>query len=98
MNGETCECGGFHEGDWVECKLNTDLFGIVVGDSDFGRIINVQLAGSLEYRQFFAVTLRHAERDTPPAKADEPQADDNVVYVNFTQNQDLRGAKPAGRA
>lgn len=92
-----CDCG-FHEGDWVECKLNTDIIGIVIGDADYGRIVNVQLAGSLEVKPFFAVTLRHVTDDTvPPAKAEEPTPD-NVVVVDFTKKQDLRGAKPAGRA
>lgn len=83
---DICECVHFEEGDWVESRLNADIFGIVVGDADFGRYINVQLAGSLEIKQHFAVTLRHMDlqEDEPPL-ADQ---DDNVV--DFTKERELR--------
>jgi hypothetical protein len=85
MSG-ACDCDEFHLGDWVECKLNTDLFGIVVGDADFGRYVNVQLAGSLGTMPFHAVTLRHIEPKTPPAAEDD---DTNVVHVDFTKPRSL---------
>ncbi|SFB52643.1 hypothetical protein SAMN03159496_04675 [Rhizobium sp. NFR07] len=93
IDDNQCDCTYFDEGDWVESKLNTDIIGIVVSNSDFGRYVNVQLAGSLEVRPFFAVTLRHAERADPPAKAEEPPT---AVIINFENY--LRGAKPQGRA
>ncbi len=95
----TCNCGFFHEGDWVECKLNTDLFGIVVGDSDYGRFINVQLAVTLEIKRFHVMTLQHMEDDTAPTpKTDAEEPETNVVHVDFTIARDLRNTKPAGRA
>lgn len=94
IDDNQCDCTYFDEGDWVESKLNTDIIGIVVSNSDFGRYVNVQLAGSLEVRPFFAVTLRHVADDSvPPAKAEEPQT---AVIINFEHY--LRGAKPQGRA
>jgi hypothetical protein len=83
-----CNCDCFEEGDWVESKLNPEVFGIVIGESDFGRFYSVQLVGSLEVRVFFAVTIRHAE---PPARsggAKQPIDDDNVI--DFTKERLLR--------
>ncbi|TCR07221.1 hypothetical protein [Neorhizobium sp. JUb45] len=81
-----CDCETFDAGDWVECQLDTDLFGIVVGDADFGRIVSVQLAGSLEIRPFFAVTLRHVAPKEPPAVEND---DTNVIHVDFTKPRAL---------
>lgn len=85
----SCDCDCFSEGDWVECKLNTGVFGIVVGESDFGRFYTVQLAGSMEARVFFAVTLRHMARPaTGDGGAKLPVDDDNVI--DFTKERELR--------
>lgn len=83
-----CDCTCFDEGDWVESRLNTDVFGIVVGEGDFGRYYNVQLAGSMEIKPFYAVTLRHmaVQQDEPPLQA----AEDNVIRgVDFTKGRRL---------
>ncbi|NTF69415.1 hypothetical protein [Rhizobium rhizogenes] len=85
----SCDCDCFNEGDWVECKLNTDVFGIVIGESDFGRFYNVQLVGSLEVKSFYAVTLRHMfQPETGGGGAKLPIDDDNVV--DFTKERALR--------
>ncbi|WP_065091463.1 hypothetical protein [Rhizobium leucaenae] len=88
----TCDCTFFDEGDWVESRLNTDVFGIVVGEADFGRYYNVQLAGSMEIKQFFAVTLRHmdVQEDEPPMPAKAKEDNENVVRVDFTKGARLR--------
>ena len=88
----SCDCSCFDEGDWVESRLNPNIIGIVVGESDFGRFYNVQLAGSLTIQQFHGVTLRHSIEpdDLPPADS-APVADgpaDNVI--DFTKARDLR--------
>jgi hypothetical protein len=86
MNPE-CECTFFEEGEWVESRLNPNVMGIVVGNSNFGQLVLVQMAGSLEYKQFYAVTLRHMDSDTlPPAPADVA---DNVIPVDFTKGRVL---------
>jgi hypothetical protein len=92
MSGEnSCDCEYFSEGDWVESKLNPNTFGIVVGESDFGRFYHVQLVGSLEIRQMHAVTLQHMDLpdDGPPLAAKQPVAD-NVVQVDFTKKRRMR--------
>ncbi|MBB4235089.1 hypothetical protein [Rhizobium esperanzae] len=92
MEENHCDCIAFDEGDWVESKLNTDVFGIVVGGSDFGRHYHVQIAGSLEIRMMFAVTLRHmaVQGDEPPVggKQKPPAEADNVI--DFTKERKLR--------
>lgn len=81
-----CDCDLFDAGDWVECKLNPDLFGIVVGDADFGRYVYVQLASTLEVRTFYSVTLSRIEpKETPAAEND----DTNVIHVDFTTPRTL---------
>lgn len=48
----------FCEGDWVESRLNANVFGIVVGERDFGRVYLVMHAGSRLIEPMPAVTLR----------------------------------------
>lgn len=84
----TCDCTCFDEGDWVESKLNPDVFGIVISESDFGRFYTVQLAATLELKVFYAVTLRHAEKPSTTGGAKLPIDDDNVV--DFTKERELR--------
>lgn len=86
-----CECDFFSEGDWVECKLNTDQFGIVVSSSDWGRFYNVQLAGSMEIKTFYGVTLRHinTQEDEPLTGKQAAVVDDDNV-IDFTKERELR--------
>lgn len=83
-----CDCDCFDEGDWVECKLNPQIFGIVVSESDFGRYYHVQLAVSLEIKAFHAVTLRHVSGVGTNGGAKLPLEDDNVI--DFTKERELR--------
>lgn len=96
MNDDICECKFFNEGDWVSSRLNHDVFGIVVSNSDFGRFVTVQLAVTLEFKQFYAVTLRHTDlsQEPPAATAD----DTNVVKVDFTKRRELNRDTPTGGA
>lgn len=48
----------FDEGDWVESRLNANVFGIVIGERDFGRVYLVMLACSRLIEPMPAVTLR----------------------------------------
>ncbi|MBY3263834.1 hypothetical protein HFO15_19600 [Rhizobium laguerreae] len=91
MTDDTCDCEYFSEGDWVESKLNSNVFGIVVGESDFGRYYHVQLADTLEIRAMYGVTIRHmdVQDDEPPVAAKQPVAD-NVIQVDFTKRRPLK--------
>lgn len=96
----TCGCCCFEEGDWVECKLDTNLFGIVISSTDWERFYSVQLAGSLEIRQFHAATLRHMdpEDDGLPPIPDAVDSDNVVRGVDFTKARDLRNTTTKGAA
>lgn len=80
----------FDYGQWVEFKLNHDVFGIVVGADIHGLIYAVQLAGSGVVQNFHGVTLQAMEDDGEPLedKAVDVPATDNVV--NFTKARELR--------
>lgn len=86
-----CECTYFEEGDWVESRLNSDVFGIIVGQSNFGQFYTVQLAGSMKIETFYAVTLRHMdELDEPPLTNSEVPTGSGENVINFTVARDLR--------
>lgn len=93
MNGpleDDCECDFFGEGEWVECKLDTNQFGIVVSSSDWGRYTTVMLAGTVEPKIFYSVTLRHmGDGDDVLPPLDTAEADDTNV-IDFTKARDLR--------
>jgi len=100
-DGNHCDCTFFEEGDWVESRLNTDVFGIVVGESDFGRYYQVQMASTLEIKIFHGVTLRHmdVQDDEPPLRAADQIDESNVIKVDFTKHGALRpGTKTEGAA
>ncbi len=89
------DCDGLDVGDVVEHKMNTNVVGIVIGF--MGSLAVIRTSPTLEVLSFHECELRAiADDETPPSKA-EP-APDNVIVVDFTKKQDLRGAKPAGRA
>lgn len=90
-----CDCVEFEEGDWVESKLNSNVFGIVVGEADFGRYYQVQLVGTMEIRAMHGVTIRHmdVQQDEPPVAAKQP-VDDNVIQVDFTKRRPLKRNTP----
>jgi hypothetical protein len=86
-----CHCVHFDEGDWVESRLNPNVFGIVVGESEFGRYYHVQIASSMEIRVYHGVTLRHmdVQQDEPPTAKKAPVVEDDNV-IDFTKERKLR--------
>lgn len=87
----------FQYGDWVESKLNTDVFGIVIGGDMHGLIYTVQLAGSNAVVALHGVTLRRIDdADETPQDGDDLITADNVI--DFTKARDLRNANPKGAA
>jgi hypothetical protein len=93
-----CDCEFFDRGDWVESRLNTDVFGIVVGEGDFGNVYYVQLAGSLEIKAFHGVTLQHMDGELDEGGGLKEPVPENDNVVNFTRAKDLRDAKTKGAA
>ena len=87
MSG-ACDCEFFGEGDWVECKLNPDQFGIIINETAFGRYYEVQLAGTMEVKTFHWATLAHLPKKDPPPSAVFDGT--NVVRVDFTKKTRLR--------
>lgn len=84
----------FDYGDWVESKLNTDVFGIIV-DANGHDIIFVQLAPSLQVRGFHKVTLRHMDEDDIPddgGTEENPDAEVDSNVIDFTRAKRLRAA------
>lgn len=86
---DVCDCEFFDEGDWVESKLNPNVFGIVVGEHGFGQYYDVQIVETLEIKSFHGVTLKHMpEQDAPPPAAAIGDGD-NVIKVDFTKGSRL---------
>lgn len=95
--GCTCMDSYFDYGEWVEFRLNTDVFGIVIGADIHGLMYTVQLAGSGNVQVFHGVTLQRMDDDGEPVGGKEaPVADSNVI--DFTKARDLRTAKTKGVA
>lgn len=90
-----CDCRFFDEGDWVECKLDTSIFGIIVGETDWGHVYKVQISSSREIVSFYGATLRHMERDEyePDPTKGVKSTDGNVISVNF-KNEPLTKKTP----
>jgi hypothetical protein len=97
-------------GDWVEFKLNTNVFGIVVGSDVMGLQYHVQLAGSGAIMPFFGATLAPIDPSELEPFDGESAAGDNGAAANdnakktggelidFTKARDLRVAKTRGAA
>jgi hypothetical protein len=84
MSCPDCDC--IEIGDVVEHKMNTNVFGIVIGFS--GSLVIIRVSPSLEVLQFHEWELALMDNDdAPPAPAAE--IDDNVVQVDFTKGRDL---------
>lgn len=84
-------------GDVVEHKMNTNVFGIVVGGG--GSLVYVRLSPTLETAIFHEWELRLVEDDEylePEPGAAAPEEDSNVI--DFTRARDLRSAKTRGAA
>lgn len=84
----------FGYGEWVEFKLNTNVFGIVVGSDCLGLKYDVQLSPSGCIHSFFGETLRSlgfGDDDELPPRDEESVPDataDNVI--DFTKARTLR--------
>lgn len=89
MQQRDCDCSFFEYGDWVEFRLNVDVFGIVIGADIHGLIYAVQLAGSGRVQNFHGVTLQHMEADDLPPGKEDPLPD-NIIPVDFTKAKELR--------
>ncbi|OKP79805.1 hypothetical protein BTE77_06865 [Ensifer adhaerens] len=98
MSAPVCDCTFFEEGDWVESRLNSDVFGIIVGQNNFGQFYTVQLAGSMKIETFYAVTLRHMTDFDDDGGDKEPAPTDESKVIDFTRERDLRNAKTKGAA
>lgn len=84
-------------GDVVEHKMNTNVFGIVIGFA--GSVVYLRVSPSLAVLAFHEWELRLLEDDEypePPAQEAEGGAQDNVI--DFTKAVDLRQAKTKGAA
>ena len=84
-------------GDVAEHKMNTDVFGIVVGF--MGSFVGLRVSPSLDVLWFHEFELRPLEDDeyTPPAKEAPVARTDNVIA--FTKAQKLRAnSKTKGAA
>lgn len=67
-------------GDVVEHKMNTRVFGIVIGFA--GSVVYLRLSPSLAVASFHEWELRHIEDDDyQPPLADEADEQDNVVNM-----------------
>jgi hypothetical protein len=86
MACDNCDC--FDYGDVVEHKMNTDIFGVVVGF--MGSLVGIQVSSSLAVLWFQEFTLGHIGDDEyhDPEGKEEPVARDNVV--DFTKAKALR--------
>lgn len=74
---DNCDC--IHVGDVVEHKMNTNVFGIVVGF--MGSLVGIQVAPTLEVLWFQEWTLRVVDDE----RYDGGDGEDNVVPVDFTK-------------
>ena len=92
------ECNSIELGDVVEHRMNTNVFGIVIGFS--GSLVQIRVSPSLAIMSFHEWELELVENDElppPPTKAEEQPS--NVIAVDFTKPRDLRkSTKTAGEA
>lgn len=85
-----CDCIGI--GDVVEHKMNTNVFGIVIGFA--GSVVYLRVSPSLATLAFHEWELRLMDDDGEP-EPDEPEENDNVVPfpgVKLTKNTKTKGA------
>lgn len=88
MSCPDCDCIGI--GDVVEHKMNTNVFGIVIGFS--GSLISIRVSPSLNVLTFHEWELQICEdEDLPPLTAASEPVGDNVIQgVDFTKGRKLR--------
>lgn len=83
-------------GDVVEHRMNTNVFGIVVGF--MGSLVGVRVSPSLAVRWFHEFELTAVEDDEVPPGAKEEPPVASADIVDFTKAADLRRAKMRGAA
>lgn len=87
-------CGGacLDYGDFVVHRLNTDVFGLVVGR--MGSTLMVRVSPSLAVLTFQECELRLAENDEyEPPESDEQEPGDSTI-IDFTKERELRANTP----
>lgn len=96
MSCADCDC--INVGDVVEHKMNTSVFGIVIGIA--GSLIYIRTSPTLAVLSFHEWELQLAEDDElPPTPAKSEEQPSNVIAVDFTKPRDLRkSTKTAGEA
>lgn len=84
------ECNSIELGDVVEHRMNTNVFGIVIGFS--GSLVHIRVSPSLAIMSFHEWELDLVENDElpPPPTATKETAPDNVIQVDFTKGRKLR--------
>ncbi|PDS97556.1 hypothetical protein CO659_12915 [Rhizobium sp. S9] len=87
MSCPDCDC--IEIGDVVEHKMNTNVFGIVIGF--MGSIVIIRVSPTLDVLQFHEWELQVVDDDEiPPPQSAEQPVPDNVVQVDFTKKRRLR--------
>lgn len=85
----------FDFGDVVEHRMNTNVFGVIIGFA--GSLVGLRVSPSLAVLWFHEWELRPMEDDGEPVEgAVVDAAADNVI--DFTRARDLRTAKTKGVA
>jgi hypothetical protein len=86
MRCRDCDC--IKLGDVVEHKMNTNVFGIVIGF--MGSLVVIRVSPSLEVLQFHDWELDFAEDDEPPAPDSAEDAPTTADVIDFTKERKLR--------
>jgi hypothetical protein len=87
MSCPDCDC--IEIGDVVEHKMNTSVFGIVIGF--MGSIVIIRVSPTLDVLQFHEWELQVVDDDEiPPPQSAEQPVPDNVIQVDFTKKRRLR--------
>ncbi len=93
MKNRCADCDCIHEGDVVEHKMNTNVFGIVIGFQ--GSLVGLRISPSLAVIWFHEWELRHLDDDGEPVGGAEADLPDNVVSMadyKLTAATKTRGA------
>lgn len=94
MSCPDCDC--IEIGDVVEHKMNTAVFGIVIGF--MGSLVLIRVSPSLQVLQFHEWELSLAEDDELPPDAATVDDDTNVVKVDFTKRRPITPDTKTGGA
>lgn len=79
-------------GDVVEHKMNTNVFGIVIGFA--GSIVYLRLSPSLQVASFHEWELQLLDDDGEPLDSKEVEVADNVIQVDFTKARKMNEKTP----